>query len=87
MSEHANMERQLFCISPQLTPKEKDGQTINFDDIVISKNKKEEIKDMLNINEEEFIELMPEQTTRIKACKDFEGTNSEAVLYQMILFY
>ena len=88
MSEHAHMERQLFFISPPLTKgKEKDGQTINFDDIVISKNKKEEIKEMLNINEQEFIELMPEQTNRIKACKDFGGTNTEAVLYHMILFY
>jgi|Laugrespbdmm15sd_2_1035082.scaffolds.fasta_scaffold01193_7 16S rRNA G966 N2-methylase RsmD len=87
MSEHAHMERQLFFISPPLTKNEKDGQTINFDDIVISKNKKEEIKEMLNINEEEFIELMPEQTNRIKACKDFSGTNTEAILYQMFLFY
>lgn len=88
MSEHAHMERQLFFISPQLTKgNEKDGRTISFDDIVISKNKKQEIKEMLNINEEEFIELMPEQTNRIKACKDFGGTNTEAVLYQMFLFY
>jgi len=88
MSEHAHMERQLFFISPKLTKgNEKDGRTISFDDIVISKNKKQEIKEMLNINEEEFIELMPEQTNRIKACKDFGGTSAEAVLYQMFLFY
>ena len=87
MSEHAHLERQLFFISPQLTKNEKDRQTINFDDIVISKNKKQEIKEMLNINEEEFIELMPEQTNRIKSCNDFGGTNTEAVLYQMFLFY
>jgi hypothetical protein len=88
MSEHAYMVRKLFFICPQLTKgNEKDGRMIDFDDIVISKNKKQEIKEMLNINEEEFIELMPEQTNRIKACKDFGGTNSEAVLYQMYLFY
>lgn len=87
MSEHAHIERQLFFISPQLTPKERENDTINFEDIVISENKKKEIKNMLNISEEEFLELVPEQTTRVKACNDFGGTNAEAVLYQMFLFY
>lgn len=87
MSEHAHMERQLFFISPQLTKTEKNGGLVNFEDIVISENKKKEIKNMLNINDEEFLEMVPEQITRIKACNDFGGTNAEVVLYQMFLFY
>jgi hypothetical protein len=88
MSEHAHMERQLFFISPQLTKgNEKDGGFVDFDEIIISKNKKAEIMEMLNINEDEYVELRPLQATRISMCRDFAGTNIEAVLYHMVIYY
>ena len=88
MSEHPHMERQLFFISPQLTKgNEKDGQQINFENIVISENKKKEIKNMLNIDEDQWIELTPTIITKVKTCNDFGGTNMEAVLYHMNIFY
>ena len=80
-------EHQLFFISPQLTNKnEKNDQVINFEDIPISKNKKEEIKKMLNINEDEWEELTPTQILKVNTCKDFGGTNTEAVLYHILMF-
>lgn len=88
MSENPVMERQLFFISPQLTKdKEKDGLQINFDNIVISENKKKEIKNMLNIDEDQWIELTPTIITKVKTCNDFGGTNVDAVLYHMSIFY
>ena len=88
MSEHTHMERQLFFISPQLTKgNEKDGQQINYENIVISENKKKEIKNMLNIDEDQWIELTPTIITKVKTCNDFGGTNVDAVLYHMNIFY
>ena len=85
------MERQLFFISPKLTKgNEKDGQTLNFDDVVISPKKKEEIRKMLKMKkkEEEWMwdVINPFQIKRVGACNDFGGTNTEAVLYHMVLF-
>lgn len=86
-SKHPYMERQLFFISPKLTKdNEKDDQQISFDNIVISENKKKEIKRMLNIDEDQWIELTPTITTKVKTCNDFGGTNAEAVLYHMSIF-
>ena len=87
-SENPIREHQLFFISPQLTNKnEKNDQVINFEDIVISANKKKEIKNMLNINnEDEWENLMPNQIVKVNSCKDFGGTNVEAVLYHIITF-
>ena len=84
------MERQLFFISPPLTKGEKDGGQINFEDIVISPKKKEEIRKMLKITKkDEWIltdGINPNQIKRVGACNDFGGTNTEAVLYHMVLF-
>jgi len=84
------VERQLFFISPPLTKGEKDGGQINFEDIVISPKKKEEIRKMLKITKkDEWIltdGINPNQIKRVGACNDFGGTNTEAVLYHMILF-
>ena len=84
------MERQLFFISPQLTKGEKDGRQINFEDVVISPKKKEEIRKMLKMKkkEEEWMwdVINPFQIKRVGACNDFGGTNTEAVLYHMVLF-
>ena len=88
-SEHPWREHQLFFISPQLTnKKEKNNETINFEDIVMSANKKKEIKKMLNIvtNEDEFEDIMPNQIVKVNSCKDFGGTNVEATLYHIITF-
>jgi len=86
MSDHPYKERQLFFISTQLTKSESDGDTFNFDEIIISKNKKAEIKEMLNIDEDEYEDLRPLQSTRVSMCRDFAGTNVEAVLYHMIIY-
>ena len=84
------MERQLFFISPPLTKGEKDGGQVNFEDIVISPKKKEEIRKMLKIKKkDEWIlkdGINPNQIKRVGACNDFGGTNTEAVLYHMVLF-
>jgi hypothetical protein len=86
-SKHRIRERQLFFISPKLTDtNEKNDQSINVDDIDISKKKKEEIKKMLNINEDEWEELRPEFITKVNVCSDFGGTNTEAVLYHIIIY-
>ena len=80
-------ERQLFFISPPLTKNEKDGRQINLgDDIEMSPNKKKEIMKMLNIDEEEFYNISPMQMMRIKTCKEFAGTNIEAVFYHAIIY-
>jgi hypothetical protein len=77
----------LFFISPQLTKNEKDGRQINLgDDIDISPNKKKEIMKMLDIDEEEFYNISPMQMMRIKTCKEFAGTNIEAVFYHAIIY-
>jgi len=84
------MERQLFFISPPLTKGEKDGGQVNFEDIVISPKKKEEIRKMLKIKKkDEWIlkdGINPNQIKRVGACNDFGGTSAEAVLYHMVLF-
>jgi len=84
------MERQLFFISPPLTKGEKDGGQVNFEDVVISPKKKEEIRKMLKMKkkEEEWMwdVINPFQIKRVGACNDFGGTNAEAVLYHMVLF-
>ena len=87
-SEHPWREHQLFFISPQLTnKKEKNDQTIDFEDIVMSANKKKEIKKMLNINnEDEWEDIMPNQIVKVASCKDFGGTNVEAALYRIITY-
>ena len=41
---------------------------------------------MLNIDKEEFDDLTPLQTMRIKTCKEFAGTNIEAVFYHVIIY-
>jgi hypothetical protein len=87
-SNHPHNEKQLFFICPKLTINEKDNNQISFDDIIISKNKKEEIIKMLKINtyDWEWDDLRPTVATRIKACNDFGGTKTEAVLYLMNIF-
>ena len=53
----------------------------------MSSNKKNEIMKMLNISDEnDFNNLIPTQAKRIKTCKEFAGTNVEAVFYHMIIF-
>lgn len=87
LSEAPGIERQLFFISLQLTNKdEKDNQLINFDNVVISAKKKKEIKNMLNIDDDKWEELSPDQVLKVKTCDDFGGTNVKAVLYHMYIF-
>jgi len=86
LSEAFGIDRHLFFISPQLTNKDqKDNQTINFEDVVISAKKKKEIKNMLNIDDDKWEELVPNQVIKVKICEDFGGTNVRAVLYHMFI--
>lgn len=86
LSDAPGIDRHLFFISLQLTNKdEKDNQTLNFEDITISAKKKKEIKNMLNIDEDKWEELTPNQIIKVKTCNDFGGTNIQAVLYHMFI--
>ena len=84
-SKHRIRERLLFFISPQLTNKNEKNDDVVYD-ISISKKKKEEIKKMLNIDEDEWENIQPSQILRVNVCTDFGGTKMEAVLYVIITY-